>query len=196
MKNELRITFDCNDNCEVEIHGLSGAKLIMAINELIIHTKKISEECGVSKDSTIFNRHIRNVVDRALNGEHFTSEEDVSKEMLKDASTELVNDLGAKSKHETEERKKKIKNKNPLKRNLNRESEPILIVKKVNDDEATVSIKNIDSELELMSLTISAVATSIVLAKKEGYTGYTKKLAKAINHMADDSLFDDFVKEV
>lgn len=56
MKNELRITFDSNDNCEVEIHGLSGAKLIMAINELIIRTKKISEECGVSKDSTIFNR--------------------------------------------------------------------------------------------------------------------------------------------
>lgn len=24
MKNELRITFDSNDNCEVEIHGLSG----------------------------------------------------------------------------------------------------------------------------------------------------------------------------
>lgn len=196
MRNELRITFDSNDNCEVEIHGLSGAKLIMAINELIIRTKKISEECGVSKDSTIFNRHIRNVVDRALNGEHFTSEEDVSKEMLKDAFTELVNDLGAKSKHETEERKKKIKNKNPLKRNLNRESEPILIVKKVNDDEAISNIKNIDSELELMSLTTSAVATSIVVAKKEGYTGYTKKLVEVINHMADDSLFDDFVKEV
>lgn len=196
MKNELRITFDINDNCEVEIHGLSEAKLIMAINELIIRTKKISEECGVSKDSTIFNRHIRNVVDRALNGEHFTSEEDVSKEMLKDAFTELVNDLGAKSKHETEERKKKIKNKNPLKRNLNRESEPILIVKKVNDDKAISNIKNIDSELELMSLTTSAVATSIVVAKKEGYTGYTKKLVEVINHMADDSLFDDFVKEV
>lgn len=196
MKNELRITFDINDNCEVEIHGLSGAKLIMAINELIIRTKKISEECGVSKDSTIFNRHIRNVVDRALNGEHFTSEEDVSKEMLKDAFTELVNDLGAKSKHETEERKEKIKNKNPLKRNLNRESEPILIVKKVNDDKAISNIKNIDSELELMSLTTSAVATSIVVAKKEGYTGYTKKLVEVINHMADDSLFDDFVKEV
>lgn len=85
MKNELKITFDSDGNCEVEIHGLSGAKLIMAINELIIRTKKISEECGVSKDSTIFNRHIRNVVDRALNGEHFTSEEDVSKKMLKDA---------------------------------------------------------------------------------------------------------------
>lgn len=168
----------------------------MAINELIIRTKKISEECGVSKDSTIFNRHIRNVVDRALNGEYFTSEEDVSKEMLKDAFTELVNDLGAKSKHETEERKKKIKNKNPLKRNLNRESEPILIVKKVNDDKAISNIKNIDSELELMSLTTSAVATSIVVAKKEGYTGYTKKLVEVINHMADDSLFDDFVKEV
>lgn len=122
MKNELRITFDINDNCEVEIHG-------------------------------------------------------------------------AKSKHETEERKKKIKNKNPLKRNLNRESEPILIVKKVNDDKAISNIKNIDSELELMSLTTSAVATSIVVAKKEGYTGYAKKLAKVINHMVDDSLFD-FVKEV
>ena len=108
----------------------------------------------------------------------------------------MVNDLGAKSKHETEERKKKIKNKNPLKRNLNRESEPILIVKKVNDDKAISNIKNIDSELELMSLTTSAVATSIVVAKKEGYTGYTKKLVEVINHMADDSLFDDFVKEV
>lgn len=192
MKNELRITFDINDNCEVKIHGLSGAKLIMAINELIIRTKKIFEECGVSKDSTIFNRHIRNVVDRALNGEHFTSEEDVSKKMLKDAFTELVNDLFT----EDDEGEKKIKNKNPLKRNLNRESEPILIVKKVNDDKAISNIKNIDSELELMSLTTSAVATSIVVAKKEGYTGYTKKLVEVINHMADDSLFDDFVKEV
>lgn len=107
MKNELRITFDSNDNCEAEIHGLSGAKLIMAINELIICTKKISEECGVSKDSTIFNRHIRNVVDRALNGEHFTSEKDVTTEMLKNAFKELINDLGAKSKHETEEGEKK-----------------------------------------------------------------------------------------
>lgn len=196
MEKELRITVDSDGKFEVKINGLSGAELIMAINELIIRTKKISEECGVSKDSTIFNRHIRNVVDRALNGEHFTSEEDVSKEMLKDAFTELVNDLGAKSKHETEERKKKIKNKNPLKRNLNRESEPILIVKKVNDDKAISNIKNIDSELELMSLTTSAVATSIVVAKKEGYTGYTKKLVEVINHMADDSLFDDFVKEV
>lgn len=89
-----------------------------------------------------------------------------------------------------------MKNKNPLKRNLNRESEPILIVKKVNDDKAISNIKNIDSELELMSLTTSAVATSIVVAKKEGYTGYTKKLAKVINYMADDSLFEDFVKEV
>ena len=195
MKNELRITFDSNDNCEVEIYGLSGAKLIMAINELIIRTKKISEECGVSKDSTIFNRLIRNVVDRALNGEHFTSEEGVSKEMLKDAFTELVNDLGAKSKHETEERKKKIKNKNPLKRNLNRKSKPFLIVEKVNDNKAISNIKNIDSELELMSLATSAVVTSIVVAKKEGYTGYAKKLAKVINHMVDDSLFD-FVKEV
>ncbi len=192
MKNELRITFDSNDNCEVEIHGLSGAKLIMAINELIIRTKKFSEECGVSKDSTIFNRHIRNVVDRALNGEHFTSEEDVSKKMLKDAFTELVNDLFT----EDDEGEKKMKNKNPLKRNLNRESKPFLIVEKVNDDKAISNIKNIDSELELMSLTTSAVATSIVVAKKEGYTGYTKKLVEVINHMADDSLFDDFVKEV
>lgn len=192
MKNELRITFDSNDNCEVEIHGLSGAKLIMAINELIIRTKKISEECGVFKDSTIFNRHIRNVVDRALNGEHFTSEEDVSKKMLKDAFTELVNDLFT----EDDEGEKKMKNKNPLKRNLNRESKPFLIVEKVNDDKAISNIKNIDSELELMSLTTSDVATSIVVAKKEGYTGYTKKLVEVINHMADDSLFDDFVKEV
>lgn len=89
-----------------------------------------------------------------------------------------------------------MKNKNPLKRNLNRESKPFLIVEKVNDDKAISNIKNIDSELELMSLTTSAVATSIVVAKKEGYTGYTKKLVEAINHMADDSLFDDFVKEV
>lgn len=35
MKNQLRITFDSNDNCEVEIHSLSGAELIIAINELI-----------------------------------------------------------------------------------------------------------------------------------------------------------------
>lgn len=89
-----------------------------------------------------------------------------------------------------------MKNKNPLKRNLNRESKPFLIVKKVNDDKAISNIKNIDSELELMSLTTSAVATSIVVAKKEGYTGYTKKLVEVINYMADDSLFEDFVKEV
>lgn len=90
---------------------------------------------------------------------------------------------------------KKMKNKNPLKRNLNRESKPFFIVKKVNDNEAIIDIENIDSELELMSLTISAVATSIVVAKKEGYTGYAKKLAKVINHMVDNSLFD-FIKEV
>lgn len=93
MKNELKITFDSDGNCEVEIHGLSGAKLIMAINELIIRTKKISEECGVSKDSTIFNRHIQKAVDRALNGEHFTSVEDVATEVIKDAFTELINNL-------------------------------------------------------------------------------------------------------
>ena len=39
MKNQLRITFDSNDNCEVEIHSLSGAELIIAINELIISVK-------------------------------------------------------------------------------------------------------------------------------------------------------------
>lgn len=60
-----------------------------------------------------------------------------------------------------------MKNKNPLKMNLNRESKPFLIVKKVNDNEAISDIENIDSELELMSLTISAVATSIVVAKKK-----------------------------
>lgn len=104
--------------------------------------------------------------------------------------------LGQNQNTKPRNERKKMKNKNPLKRNLNRESEPILIVKKVNDDKAISNIKNIDSELELMSLTTSAVATSIVVAKKEGYTGYTKKLAKVINHMADDSLFEDFVKEV
>ena len=93
MKNELRLTFDSNDNCEVEIHGLSGAKLIMAINELIISVKKISEQCGVSKYDKILNRHIQKAVDRALNGEHFTSVEDVATEVIKDAFTELINNL-------------------------------------------------------------------------------------------------------
>lgn len=93
MKNELRITFDSNDNCEVEIHGLSGAKLIMAINELIISVKKTSEQCGVSKHDKILNRHIQKAVDRALNGEHFTSAEDVATEVIKDAFTELINNL-------------------------------------------------------------------------------------------------------
>lgn len=93
MKNELRITFDSNDNCEVEIHGLSGAKLIMAINELIISVKKISEQCSVSKYDKILNRHIQKAVDRALNGEHFTSVEDVATEVIKDAFTELINNL-------------------------------------------------------------------------------------------------------
>lgn len=180
MENELRITFDSDGNCEVEIHGLSGAELIIAINELIISVKKCSEKCGVSKNSKILNRHIQTAVDRALNGEHFTSEEDVATEMLKDTLPR---------------KEKKMKNKNPLKMNLNRESKPFLIVKKVNDNEAISDIENIDSELELMSLTISAVATSIVVAKKEGYTGYAKKLAKVINHMVDNSLFD-FIKEV
>ena len=91
-------------------------------------------------------------------------------------------------------KEKKMKNKNPLKRNLNRESKLFLSVKKVNDNEAISDIENIDSELELMSLTISAVATSIVVSKKEGYTGYAKRLAKVINHMVDNSLFEDFVK--
>lgn len=93
MENELRITFDGDGNCEVEIHGLSGAELIMAINELIISVKKASEECGVSKHDKILNRHIQKAVDRALNGEHFTSEKDVVTEMLKDAFKELINDL-------------------------------------------------------------------------------------------------------
>lgn len=93
MKNELRITFDSDGNCEVEIHGLSGAKLIMAINELIISVKKTSEKCGVSKNNKILNRHIQKAVNRALNGEHFTSEKDVATEMLKDAFKELINDL-------------------------------------------------------------------------------------------------------
>ena len=105
MKKELRITVNSDGKFEVKINDLSGAELIMAINELIIS------------------------------------------------------------------------------------------VKKVNDNEAISDIENIDSELELMSLTISAVATSIVVAKKEGYTDYAKKLAKVINHMVDNSLFD-FIKEV
>lgn len=82
-----------------------------------------------------------------------------------------------------------MKNKNPLKRNLNRESKPFLIVKKVNDDMAISDIENFDSELELLTLTISAIVTSIVVAKKEGYTGYAKKLAKVINRAVDNSLF-------
>lgn len=114
MKNQLRITFDSNDNCEVEIHSLSGAELIIAINELIISVKKCYEKCGVSKNSKILNRHIQTAVDRhiqtavdrALNGEHFTSEEDVATEMLKDAFKELINDLEVKSKHETEKGEK------------------------------------------------------------------------------------------
>lgn len=106
MKKSIRITFDSNDNCEVEIHSLSGAELIIAINELIISVKKCSEKCGVSKNSKILNRHIQTAVDRALNGEHFTSEEDVATEMLKDAFKELINDLEAKSKHETEKGEK------------------------------------------------------------------------------------------
>ena len=84
--NRIMVTDDIE-----EIRGLTYY-LFCNINDLI-RTKKISEECDVSKDSTIFNRHIRTVVDRALNGEHFTSEEDVSKEMLKDAFTELINNL-------------------------------------------------------------------------------------------------------
>lgn len=93
MGNELRITFDSDGNSKVEIHGLSGAELIIAINELIISVKKISDECGVSKHDKILNRHIQKAVDRALNGEHFTSEKDVATEMLKDAFMELINDL-------------------------------------------------------------------------------------------------------
>lgn len=72
-----------------------------------------------------------------------------------------------------------MKNKNPLKRNLNRESKPFLIVKKVNDNEAISDIENIDSELELMSLTISAVATSIVVSKKRDIQAMLKNLLKS-----------------
>lgn len=106
MKNELRITFDSDGNREVEIHGLPGAELIIAINELIISVKKCSEKCGVSKNSKMLNRHIQTAVDRALNGEHFTSEEDVAIEMLKDTFKEMINDLEAKLKHETEKGEK------------------------------------------------------------------------------------------
>lgn len=106
MKNELRITFDSDGNREVEIHGLSGAELIIAINELIIRVKKCSEKCGVSKNSKMLNRYIQTAVDRALNGEHFTSEEDVAIEMLKDTFKEMINDLEAKLKHETEKGEK------------------------------------------------------------------------------------------
>lgn len=93
MKKELRITVNSDGKFEVKINGLSGAELIMAINELIISVKKASEECGVSKHSKILNRHIQKAVDRALNGEHFTSEEDVATELFKDAFTELINDF-------------------------------------------------------------------------------------------------------
>lgn len=93
MENELRITFDSDGNCEVEIHGLSGAELIMAINALIISVKKTSERCGVPKNDKVFNGHIQKAVDKALNGEHFTSEKDVATEILKDAFTKLINDL-------------------------------------------------------------------------------------------------------
>lgn len=93
MEKELRIAVNNDGEFEVEIHGLSGAEHIMAINELIISVKEISDECGVSKHDKILNRHIQKAVDRALNGEHFTSEEDVATEMLKDAFKELINDL-------------------------------------------------------------------------------------------------------
>lgn len=93
MEKELRIAVNNDGEFEVKINGLSGAELIMAINELIISVKKASEECGVSKHDKILNRHIQKAVDRALNGEHFTSEEDVATEMLKDAFKELINDL-------------------------------------------------------------------------------------------------------
>lgn len=93
MEKELRITVDSDGKFEVKINGLSGAELIMTINELIIRVKETSEECGVSKYNKILNRHIQKAVDKALNGEHFTSEKDVATEMLKDAFTKLINDL-------------------------------------------------------------------------------------------------------
>lgn len=103
MEKELRITVNSDGKFEVKINGLSGAELIMAINELIIGVKKNSEECGVSKQDKILNRYIQKAVDRALNGEHFTSEKDVATEMIKDAFMELVDDLLA----EDEEGEKK-----------------------------------------------------------------------------------------
>lgn len=93
MKKELRITDNSDGKFEVKINGLSGAELIMAINELIISVKKASEECGVSKHSKILNRYIQKAVDRALNGERFTSVEDVTTELFKSAFTELINDF-------------------------------------------------------------------------------------------------------
>lgn len=106
MKKELRITVNSDGKFEVKINGLSGAELIMAINELIISVKKASEECGVSKHNETLNRQIQKAVDRALNGEHFTSVEDVTTELFKSAFTGFINDFKAKLKHETEKGEK------------------------------------------------------------------------------------------
>lgn len=106
MKKELRITVNSDGKFEVKINGLSEAELIMAINELIISVKKVSEECGVSKHNKILNRHIQKAVDRALNGEHFTSEDEIAEEIFSDVFSKVLNDLKhlrKKSKCETED---------------------------------------------------------------------------------------------
>lgn len=106
MKKEVKIAVNNDGKFEVSINGLSGGELMVAIGQLIVSIKKLSEKCGIKKDNKLFNKHIQMVVDRAISGNPFTSEDEVTKEMLSNIFDEVLNDLKhlrQKSKCETED---------------------------------------------------------------------------------------------
>lgn len=103
MEKEVKIAVNNDGKFEVSINRLSGGELMVAIGQLIVSIKKLSLKCGIKKDDKLFNKHIQMVVDRAISGNPFTSEEEVATEMLDNVLKALINDLKQKSKCETED---------------------------------------------------------------------------------------------
>ena len=103
MEKEVKIAINNDGKFEVSINELSGGELMVAIGQLIVSIKKLSQKCGIKKDDKLFNKHIQMVVDRAINGNPFTSEDEFAKKMLSDIFDEVLNELRQKSKCETED---------------------------------------------------------------------------------------------
>lgn len=106
MEKEVKISVNNDGKFEASINRLSGGELMVAIGQLIASVKKISRKCGIKKDDKLFNKHIQMVVDRAISGNPFTSEDEVVEEMLSDVFDKVLDDLKhlrKKSKCETED---------------------------------------------------------------------------------------------